>query len=370
MTEQRAEIERDRVLGCLLGGAIGDALGAAVEFLTWSQIQARHGDGGLVDYGVAFGRRGAITDDTQLTLFVAEGLIRAHAARRIRGSTDPLDEVQLAHQRWLHTQGVAWSAAAGPVADAHPRPDGWLVEQRPLHSARAPGVTCLDALRGFGAGRSRGTPEHRLNDSKGCGGVMRVAAAALWSPEPAEVFTIAAQIAALTHGHPSGYLSAGAFAVLLRLVLEGAKLDEAAGAALAELAGRAGAEETVRALEGALRLAARGPVGPVELESLGGGWTGEEALAIALCAAVAARGDFDAAVRSAVNHSGDSDSTGSICGQLMGAQVGAAAIDRRWRQDLELTDVLTAMARDLSDEFSAYPPTSPQFAERYPVPRD
>lgn len=63
--------------GCLLGGAVGDALGAAVEFMSIDAIRRKYGEQGIADYDYAYGRRGAITDDTQMTLFTAEGMLRA-----------------------------------------------------------------------------------------------------------------------------------------------------------------------------------------------------------------------------------------------------------------------------------------------------
>lgn len=69
---------RDRVRGCLLGGALGDALGAPVQFLTLGEIRRRYDENGIREFDSAYGRRGAITDDTQMTLFTAEGLLRAH----------------------------------------------------------------------------------------------------------------------------------------------------------------------------------------------------------------------------------------------------------------------------------------------------
>ncbi|MFH0348888.1 ADP-ribosylglycohydrolase family protein, partial [Bacillus vallismortis] len=75
----------------------------------------------------AYGVHGALTDDTQMTLFTAEGLIRGSVAARLLAAEDPLPEVQLAYQRWLHTQGVEWEAAAGPFLADHPLPDGWLI---------------------------------------------------------------------------------------------------------------------------------------------------------------------------------------------------------------------------------------------------
>lgn len=67
----------DRIRGCLLAGAAGDALGAAVEFMDWPSIRQKFGERGIRDFAPAFGKLGAVTDDTQMMLFTAEGLLRA-----------------------------------------------------------------------------------------------------------------------------------------------------------------------------------------------------------------------------------------------------------------------------------------------------
>ncbi|HSM50597.1 MAG TPA: ADP-ribosylglycohydrolase family protein, partial [Thermoanaerobaculia bacterium] len=158
----------DRVRGCLLGGALGDALGAPIEFLSLGEIRERFGSGGLRHLERAYGRVGAITDDTQMTLFTAEGLIRAWVRGDIRGIGHPPSVVHHAYLRWLHTQGVPWKEVFRPVKEEEP--DGWLVREKWLHARRAPGRTCMSALR-----QADGLGAPARNDSKGCGGVMRVA---------------------------------------------------------------------------------------------------------------------------------------------------------------------------------------------------
>ena len=76
----------DRIAGCLLGGAIGDAMGAGVEFLSLVEIRQRFGEHGVTGYTRAYGRECAITDDTQMTLFTLEGVIRSsgQVRRRLR----------------------------------------------------------------------------------------------------------------------------------------------------------------------------------------------------------------------------------------------------------------------------------------------
>lgn len=322
----------DRVRGCLLGGAVGDALGAPVEFLRSDQIRRRFGRAGITEFAPAYGRRGAVTDDTQMTLFTAEGLLRADNRGRAKGICDPPSIVWNAYQRWLHTQGEKVDASLL---------DGWLVGLDALASRRAPGTTCLSAL---GGGMMPQT-QHAANDSKGCGGVMRAAPAGILVY--GRPFDAGSAIAALTHGHPSGYLSAGYFAAVIDLVLDGQSLAEAAEVALRELQTQRDSDECASAVRAAITAAQSGDPDGRAIASLGEGWVAEEALAISLYCALLAT-TFEEGVRLAVNHDGDSDSTGSIAGNLLGAEQGVGAIPDRWLAELELRDVITEIADDLA----------------------
>lgn len=358
--------DRDKVLGSILGGAVGDALGGPVEFLPIEEIRQRFGPQGTLDYARAYGGLGKITDDTQMTLFTMDGLIRAHVAKRRGDEVDLVAVLQHAYQRWLHTQGVPWQRAGGAFARER-EPDGWLVGNPELFDRRAPGVTVMAALTAFADGAPSPSPDRPLNDSKGCGAVMRAAPFALWSADPHEVFAAAAITGALTHGHPSGYLSAGAHAVIVRQILDGAGLAAAVDTARTELATWPGHEETDRALAGAVELAGRGRPSPETIaDRLGGGWVGEEALAIGLCAALVAE-DLADGLLLAVNHSGDSDSTGSICGNLLGAWHGTSAIPGRWLDGLELRRVTEQLTDDLVAELGPAPPSTPDWFTRYPA---
>ena len=323
--------------GCLLGGAVGDALGAAIEFKSLPDIRAEFGPAGLRDFGMAYGRLGAITDDTQMTLFTAEALLRAEHLRHRTPRGRVAEVAWHAYLRWLETQG--------DVVQHHGIPDeeGWLVRVRDLRTVRGPGKTCLAALR---KGRM-GTPEVPINDSKGCGGVMRVAPAGF---TPGDPFRLGAELAAITHGHTTGWLAAAYLAQLVHDVASGATLDEGAARALEVLRRHPGHEETASAVERALLLS-RAPGGTAaSVESLGQGWVAEEALAIGLHAALVAE-DFEHGVLLAVNHSGDSDSTGAIAGSLLGLTLGELAIPRRWLERLELHDVIEQVADDLHHHF-------------------
>lgn len=326
-----------RFRGCLLGGAVGDALGAPVEFPSLTEIRARYGAEGIADLDRAYGRRGALTDDTQMTLFTAEGLLRALNRMHHRGICHTPSVVHRAYLRWLSTQD---ERSAFPHFES--ALDGWLLEHEALFARRAPGNTCLAALRSD----RMGSMDDPINGSKGCGGVMRVAPVGLLAARD-RAFDMGCELAAITHGHPSGYLAAGALSLIVALLRDGAGLEEAIDAALEALRAEPDSDECIHAVEAARALAASGDPTPEQVEALGGGWVAEEALAIALYCALVAEGDFAAGVRLAVNHSGDSDSTGAIAGNLLGVMLGEEAIPAAWLRELELRDVIEQIADDL-----------------------
>lgn len=349
---ERIPSRRSRFQGCLLGGASGDALGAPLEFYTLAEITKKFGSHGLREFFPCYERLGAITDDTQMTLFTAEGLIRAAVRYESRGICHPPSVIHSAYLRWLRTQGRSAPRAATE--------DGWLINVKDLWANRAPGATCISALS---ATTELGATA--MNDSKGCGGVMRVAPIGLLC-EPERAFTLAMEAAALTHGHPTSSTSAGVLAYLIAAIKEGDSLQLAVDAAHARLRQCPNHEETLRAIDDACDLAASGTADASRLERLGGGWIAEEALGIALyCTLV--RDSLEEAVILAVNHSGDSDSTGAITGNLAGVLYGEEMIPRRWLADLELRREIETVADDLLAVADGdVDLTSDSFVARYP----
>ncbi|CAM00789.1 ADP-ribosylglycohydrolase [Saccharopolyspora erythraea NRRL 2338] len=365
----RLAASRDRFVGAVLGCAVGEALGGPVAGAGWDEIRDRHGANGLRSYVPAGHPAGRLGSDTQLMLFSLEGMIRAGVARERSGITDPSRHVQHAYQRWLHTQHLSWARAAGEFLRHTPEPDGWLVRQRALFQTRNPGRTMMRTLIAFAKGQQEmGTPQNPVSDSKGSTAVMRAVPAALWSDDPAAVFTVGMNIAALTHGDPLAYLSAGTLAYLVAALMDGAELADAAEAAMSHLGRRPGHEEVTRRLSAAVRLARSGPAPAETVEAtIGSGWNAPEALGIGLYAALASEGEFDVALPMAVNHSGNSATTGAVCGSLVGAARGAEAIPDRWIADLELHEVIEQLAQDATLEFGPRPPRGPDWLERYPA---
>lgn len=332
---------------CLLGGALGDSLGAAVEFMDLPTIRAQFGAAGVTRPQSAYGVASPITDDTQMTLFTAEGLLQA--ARATRENLDMPFETIMGHAylRWLHTQDARAVPASHPALHAR---QSRLLQEPALFSSRAPGNTCLSALRAAAVAES--PPFVANNQSKGCGTVMRVAPIGLVANDPAHAYDLACRASALTHGHRTGIVAGGAFAALLTALRDGSSLHEAIATTRALAHHAPGGEETVRAMDAAIRVAgeaAPSAPSPDQLLSLGEGWVAEEALAIALCCALAHPQNFVAATCLAANLvRGDSDSTASMAGQVVGLMVGPAGLPADWLAALELRSLIEDMADALA----------------------
>lgn len=342
---------KDKFSGCLLGGALGDALGYPVEFMSRDEIVKNYGRNGITAPKTNKEKgRALISDDTQMTLFTAEGIVAADKLGGKNEMTSYTSYVFYSYQRWLYTQEkMLASREYSHVLDDNAPFIKELVAADGMCDRRAPGSTCISALK-HAAGHNYGRFVNKINDSKGCGGVMRVAPAGLYFFRDSErAFRMAAEFAAITHTHHTGYLAAGALGAMIAELTCGADVAEALDVALYILRGYDGCMETYRALDHARSLDAS-DVSPLEaVRRLGQGWVAEETLAIAVYCALCHSASVENALRLAVNHDGDSDSTGSVCGNIMGAMYGEAALPKRWLKKLELCDVIRNVSERLCE---------------------
>lgn len=344
--QQSMKKRLDKYRGCLIGGAAGDALGYAVEFLSEDFIKFRFGAQGITRYRTKLGLA-RISDDTQMTLFTANGLLCAATGRCPDGEKNAyIDAVAAAYREWYKTQIESYEQCNRKYTTC------WLMNVPELFVPRAPGNTCMSAIDN-GCG---GTVERPINDSKGCGGVMRVAPVGLYFVDHEDlnwVDRLGAEAAALTHGHEMGYIPAAMLVHIIQMVahndeitLKEAVLD--AMEAMKRLFPEAShLPEFINLIEKAMELAQGDGKDLDAIHALGPGWCGDEALAVAIYCALKYVDDFDKALITAVNHGGDSDSTGAITGNILGAYLGLSAIPDKYIEQLELLDVITELADDL-----------------------
>ena len=160
---------QDRIRGSLIGGAIGDALGYPVEFIdSFEGIQAQYGEFGITrldtrwtEVDAASIGKAVVSDETQMTLFTANGLLNA------KKQNVPMKYgICRAYVEWYLTQIGKKSSKFR---------DCWIANIPELNVCRAPDITCMSSLEAIFRGREP------LNSSKGCGGVMLVAPIPLYA---------------------------------------------------------------------------------------------------------------------------------------------------------------------------------------------
>ncbi len=353
----------DQIRGSLLGGAIGDALGYAVEFLPYAAIIQKYGSSGITNFELAHGKA-LISDDTQMTLATAYGLLSTKI-KNDKGleKENFLEGIGLAYREWYWGQ------------KRKRKTNHWLFDDPGMTDRRAPGMTCISAL----SLPQLGAVDSPINDSCGCGGVMRVAPIGLLFPEEEGDFVaiLGAGAAALTHSHELGYLPAAAMAYIVHDLanhqdLSVAKATRKSIDAIKRLFAPSPKRDSFCALlNKAIDLGNQRQLKDVDaVKKLGEGWVGDEALAIAIYATIRHEGDFERAIVAAVNHSGDSDSTGAIAGNIIGVQSGANAIPSKYLENLECRVLIELIGEDLfaASTVSDFATSRPDVATRYEAP--
>lgn len=356
---------QDRIRGCLIGGAAGDALGYPVEFISEREIDKRYGSGGIQEYELSRYRHEAlISDDTQMTLFSAAAVAACITRANHRGiAADPRVYANFAYQGWLVTQEMSFDEAR--KAEKDNQVDicaGFLMEQPELYARRAPGITCLSALHTRKRQREEkiyvnSYVKDVINNSKGCGGVMRVAPVGMLNTDDMDLLDReGAEFAAITHCHSLGYMPGAVLTHVVHRCLyrKGQTLREIVEEARDSVARLYAEDEHIGTLVDIINLAiALSENDAPDLQNiheLGEGWIAEEALAIALYCCLRYPDDFSKCLVVSVNHKGDSDSTGAIAGNILGAWSGYEAMDNKWKQNLELSDVILETADMLYGE--------------------
>ncbi len=322
--------------GCIIGGAIGDALGSPIEFLNMEQIKRFYGKNGIKNLQNGEYGQAEVSDDTQMLFFTADGLIKSIGEKFKSNEIPDMNVVYNSYLDWLETQEKSYVKKK--------QSKGWISQIPALYERRAPGDTCIGAL----SSGKMGSITKPINNSKGNGGVMRVAPAGLlYYNNPKIAFEVGARCAAITHGHPSGYLSAGVLASVLAYITKGESLENAIDKSINILEKYKNHEEVKEAILKAKKLAGSNLSPAKAIQHIGGGWVGEEAVAIAIYCALKFPDNFEKAVKTAVNHGGDSDSTGAIAGNIMGLYLGDSAIPEKWKNNIELKKELKTLASDL-----------------------
>lgn len=340
----------NKIRGCLIGGAVGDALGYAVEFMKDSEIFRTYGSAGITEYALMNGVA-EISDDTQMTLFTANGLLLGTTRKMTRGIMAPYPHyISLCYKDWLKTQLAEDFKLEAPQY-------AWLNNIPEMNHSREPGRTCISYL----LENRLGSTSNPQNNSKGCGGIMRVAPIGLYFEDNRytikDIDMIGAEAAALTHGHELGYIPAAMFVHMIYLlshhsdisVLDAVKDAKRTMSILFPKAKHL--HRLTELVDRAIALSADPKIRDLDaIRQLGEGWVAEETLAIAIYCSLKYEHDFEKAIIASVNHSGDSDSTGSVTGNILGAHLGIDAIPQKFLDSLELKEIILEIADDLFND--------------------
>ncbi len=339
----------DKFRGCLLAGAAGDALGFEVEFLPEETIFLRFGENGITEYRLRDGVA-QISDDTQMSLFTATGLLLGTTRGMTRGIMGSYESyIRYSYKDWYKTQTEKF-----PLEDDYHY--SWLVNLPQMFARRAPGNTCMSAL----GTDEKGTTKRPINRSKGCGGVMRVAPIGLYfCDRMATIYDsdqIGAETAAITHGHDLGWLPAAALVHIIRRLAENEEETvlhavQDSMEALKKLYPESDyLHVLLNLMQKAIDLSKEECDDLDAIHMLGQGWVAEETLAIAIYCAMKYPTDLEKALIAAINHNGDSDSTGAVTGNILGASLGMKGIPQKFLDNLELKDVILEIADDLYND--------------------
>lgn len=339
----------EKIQGSLIGGAIGDALGYEVEFLSEDQILQKYGEKGITIYS-SDNNPAQISDDTQMSLFTANGLLLGKTRGKLRGMMSSYEDyIHYCYKDWYKTQTEKYPVNSGYKYT-------WLIDIPELFQRRAPGRACLTSL----GKENYGTIENPINDSKGCGGVMRVAPIGLYFDNEKHdqefIDILGAKTAALTHGHELGYIPAAILShIVCRLSQEENitikdSVESGIKSAKTLFPKTNNLKYQIQLIEKAIDLSNTNTNHLEAIHQLGEGWVAEETLAISIYCALKYPNNFEKAIITSVNHKGDSDSTGSVTGNIVGAHLGITAIPEKYTKTLELKETILEIAQDLYED--------------------
>lgn len=309
---------------------------------------------GIREYELTDGKA-IISDDTQMTLYTANGILIGKTRAMMRGIAGTCESyIYYAYLDWLDTQ-INTKKGMGNT---------WISKIKELNVQRAPGNACISALNSG----IMGTIEKPINESKGCGGVMRVAPIGLYFKNSYE---LGCKVSAITHGHILGYKSAGVLSEIISKIIYGD--DKNLYNIILESLEKVKEDKNhnvnllIELVNKAIDLSKKDIQDEKAIKELGEGWVAEECIAIAIYCALKYKEDFEKAIIASVNHSGDSDSTGAVTGNILGAYLGISKIPNKFLEKLELRETIEEIAEDLYNDcpVSEYADNSSQEAKRW-----
>ena len=332
----------ERYRGCLLGLAVGDAMGYTIDDKSWEEIQENYGPEGLLGYDLQETEYATVTSYTQIAAYLSNGLLMSIS----RGKPDHMRYCKLALREWTRSQQFYRDPEKTLC---------WIAKFPQFRRRRCRDARMLDNLRL----EAYGTMSSPKNNNSAPGSLTAaVAAGMFYHPKriaPEQVGPLAGELIAMTHGNPDAFLSGVVLAYVITGILQepDCPLQEQFAQAIAVMDGLFRSrfpqtERLARQFRKAIALARQESVSAQEgmerLQCL----DGAQCLAGAMFACLRSPEDFDAAMITAVNHSGISAAVGAVTGAILGAKLGEEALPPFYLESLECGDLLRILAEDMA----------------------
>ncbi len=340
-------IQRSTYRGCLLGLAVGDAMGYTVDSRSWAEIQEDYGPNGLMGYDLVNGYA-EITSYTQLAAFTCNGLLLGITRGQVTGRMAPFVKyIGLSSREWAASQR-AWG-----------RPDQtfcWLLQKNEICRRHCMDTRMLETL-----GRDElGNLEDSRNGYAGPGSLSTAIGVGLFSGQrkmkALELDRLGAEAVALTHGSPTAFLSGALLTRIMGICLHhpNASLTLVINKALEAFQHQFGhqysqAYEIINLVRRAMTYAGAANLRAVDAMEQLRCENAAQVIAGAIYACLTNSEDFDHAMITAVNHSGRSAAVGAVAGAILGARMGEEALPDFYVECLEPAELLRELADDLFD---------------------
>ena len=337
--------KRSAFRGCLLGLAVGDAMGYTVDTKTWSQIQEDYGPHGLLGYDLVNGYA-EVTSHTQLAAFTANGLLLGLTRGIVFGRMAPFVKYAgLAQREW---------AIGQRRYDQPTRNHCWVFKVPEMRRRHCTDTRMVEILnRNMLGSLEEPSTKHDTPASI----AAAVAAGLFGDPkrmDQEEIDRLGAECVALTHGHPLAFLPGAVVAHLVNRCLRDQEttLEELVEEALAALDDQFGREyrhvqEIIHLVHQAVAMAKDRGISTVQAMEKLKCDTGADVVAGAIYAALLWEQDFDNAMIAAANHSGRSAAVSCLTGAILGARMGEEALPDFYMDGLEIAPALRDLADDL-----------------------
>ena len=337
--------KRSTFRGCLLGLAVGDAMGYSVDTKTWPQIQEDYGPHGLLGYDLVNGYA-EVTSHTQLAAFTANGLLLGLTRGIVFGRMAPFVKYAgVAQQEW---------AIGQRRYDQPTRNLCWVFKVPELRRRHCTDTRMVEILNR----KMIGSLEEPSTKHDTPASIAAAVAAGLFGDpkrmKQQEIDRLGAECVALTHGHPLAFLPGAVVTHLVSRCLrdQDTPLEELIEEALAALDDQFGREyrqtaQVIGCVRNALKFVDDFSVFPVDAMEKLKCDTGADIVAGAIYAALIYERDFDSAMIVAANHSGRSAAVACVAGAILGARCGEEALPEFYMEGLEVADTLMELANDL-----------------------